>query len=296
MLFSPRSVGLVASAQIGFDDLLVALHLGRRALGDLLAVVQHRHAVAQAHHQLHVMLDQQDGAAVLADAVDQLAQHDLFGRIHAGGGLIERDQLGVGGQGPGDLQAALVAVAQSPRLEFGVLADADVVQQLLGTRLDGSLLGLERRRAQHGAEQTGTGADVAADHHVLQRRHLGEEADVLEGARDAGLGDLVHRLRRVGRAAEREAAAVRHIKPGDHVEEGGLASAVGADQAVDLARADLDADVGQGLHAAEALGRAADVQNDVVLGAHGVPPLTSRPRVRPCHARAPATGRAGAPA
>jgi hypothetical protein len=30
---------------------------------------------------------------------------------------------------------------------------------------------------------------VAADHDVLQRRHVGEQADVLEGARDAGGGD-----------------------------------------------------------------------------------------------------------
>jgi hypothetical protein len=39
---------------------------------------------------------------------------------------------------------------------------------------------------------------MAPDHHVLERRHLGEQADVLEGARDAGLGHLVHRAGLVG--------------------------------------------------------------------------------------------------
>ena len=34
------------------------------AFGDLLAVVEHQHAVAHAHHQLHVVLDQQDRRAV----------------------------------------------------------------------------------------------------------------------------------------------------------------------------------------------------------------------------------------
>jgi hypothetical protein len=41
-------------------------------------------------------------------------------------------------------------------------------------------------------EQARVRAHVAPDHHVLQRGHLGEQPDVLEGARDAGLGHLVH--------------------------------------------------------------------------------------------------------
>jgi hypothetical protein len=99
------------------------------------------------------------------------------------------------------------------------------------------------------------------------RRHLGEQADVLEGARDAGLGDLVHGGRLVGRAAQHEAAGVGRVQAGDDVEEGGLAGAVGADQAVDLAGVDRDADVRQRLQAAEALGDAVDLENCV---AHGV--------------------------
>jgi hypothetical protein len=54
---------------------------------------------------------------------------------------------------------------------------------------------------------------VAAHHHVLQRGHLGEQPDVLEGARDAGLGHLVHGLRGVGLPAEHEAAAVGVYSP-----------------------------------------------------------------------------------
>ena len=44
---------------VGVDHRLVLLHHGRYVLGDLLAEIEHRQAVAQAHHQLHVMLDQQ---------------------------------------------------------------------------------------------------------------------------------------------------------------------------------------------------------------------------------------------
>ena len=112
---------MAAGAEVGLDHLLVLLHLGGRALGDLLAVVEHGEPVAQAHHQLHVVLDQQDGAAVLADLVDQLAQHQLLARVHAGGGFVERDQLGVGRQCARDLEPALVAVAECSRLVAGVL-------------------------------------------------------------------------------------------------------------------------------------------------------------------------------
>src|SRR6478672_5664286 len=120
------SVGLVTGAEVGLDHLLVRLHLGRGAFGDLLAVVEHGDAVAQAHDELHVVLDQEDGAAVAADAVDELAQHHLLGGVHAGGGLVEGDELGIGGERPGDLEAPLVAVAEGARLELGVAADADV--------------------------------------------------------------------------------------------------------------------------------------------------------------------------
>src|SRR5690242_4491222 len=46
--------------EVGLDHALVLLDLLRRTLGDLLAVVEHGHAVGDAHHDLHVVLDQQD--------------------------------------------------------------------------------------------------------------------------------------------------------------------------------------------------------------------------------------------
>ena len=55
-------------SQIGLDDRVIALHRGGHAFGDFLAVVEHGDAIAQPHHQLHVVLDQQDGGAVGADA------------------------------------------------------------------------------------------------------------------------------------------------------------------------------------------------------------------------------------
>src|ERR1019366_6541610 len=136
-----------------------------------------------------------------------------------------------------------------------------IVEQLLRAFRDRRFLGLEARRAKHRADQARMRSHVPADHHVLERRHLGEEADVLKGTGDARLCHFVYRARLVWLAAELEGARVRRVETGENVEEGRLACAVGADQAVDLAFLDRDADVGERLQAAEALRHAADLQD-----------------------------------
>ena len=57
-----RSVD-VFFAEIGADHFGIALDLGRRAVGDDAALVQAHDAVGDAHHHLHVVLDQQHGDA-----------------------------------------------------------------------------------------------------------------------------------------------------------------------------------------------------------------------------------------
>ena len=245
------------AAQVCRDHLRVLLHLGGRAFGDLLAVVEHQHAIAHRHHELHVVLDQQDRRAVAPDRVEQALERRGFGGVHAGRGLVEREELRIGGERAGDLEPALVAVGQVPREVVGALGDADVLQQLEGALFDRPLLATRAGVAQHRAEHAGAGAHVAADHHVLERGEVAEQADVLERPGDAARGDVV-RLQAAERLpGERERAAVGRVDAGQHVEERRLAGAVGADQSVDLARADLEADVGKRLDAAEALGDAA---------------------------------------
>src|SRR5687768_9358339 len=47
----------VGGAEVGLDDLGIAAHLVGRAVADLLAVVEHDHAVRDVHHDTHVVLD-----------------------------------------------------------------------------------------------------------------------------------------------------------------------------------------------------------------------------------------------
>ncbi len=88
-------------------------------------------------------------------------------------------------------------------------------------------------------------------HHVLGCGHRPEQADVLERAGHATGGDGVrwhaeHRL-----AVEVDVALRRRVQTGEHVEERGLAGAVGTDEGDDRAERDVEVDVVDGGEAAE---------------------------------------------
>jgi hypothetical protein len=78
-----------------------------------------------------------------------------------------------------------------------------------------------------------------------------EQLDVLKGPGDAAGSDLVGRHLRDVLVAEDEAALARIVDAADHVEDGGLARAVGADDGEDLPRLHLEAHPVEGLDAAE---------------------------------------------
>ena len=124
------------------------------------------------------------------------------------------------------------------------------------------------RGAQHRAGHRGLVPGVGADDHVLQRRHLPEQPDVLEGAGDAEPGDLVAFGPGQRLAVEEHRARRGPVHAGDGVEAGGLARAVGPDQAEDLAAPDLEA------HRVER-GQAAELHRQSV-GATAVSPTAAR--------------------
>src|SRR5215831_20951538 len=75
---------LMSYSEISIDDLLILLDLGRDAVGDLAAVVEHHHAVGDVHHHAHVVLDQdQRGAEVVVDVEDETAHVLLFLEVHS---------------------------------------------------------------------------------------------------------------------------------------------------------------------------------------------------------------------
>src|SRR5439155_22715418 len=83
---------------------------------------------------------------------------------------------------------------------------------------------------------------------------LAEEADVLEGARDPGAGDLA-RLERddVHPAKMDRAAGIGIVDARDQIEDRGLAGAVRADETEDRSLRDRERDVAHRAEAAEGL-------------------------------------------
>src|SRR6185436_11780158 len=155
------------------------------------------------------------------------------------------------------LEPALVAVRQAARRSVGARADADEVEELERASHDAFFFLKRAAIPEDCAQDAGARLPMPADHDILDRREIGEETDVLEGARDACRGDLV-RLQAVERAAvEDESAFVGRIDTGEDIEERGLAGAIRADQAEHLARRDRKGNIAQRLDAAEALADAA---------------------------------------
>ena len=104
----------------------------RAALGDDPALVQDHDALAQAHDQGHVVLDDQEGDAQVTQSHHQVHQVFRFPGVEAGGGFVQEQEPGRLGQGPGDFQAALLPVGQGFRRPVGFIPQVDEIQPFPG--------------------------------------------------------------------------------------------------------------------------------------------------------------------
>ena len=178
---------------------------------------------------------------------DQLFEFIRLPRIHPGRRFVQEEQEGLGGHRPGDLQAALGAVGQVFRQLVHLVGQADLDEDLVAPLHDLLLFPPGPPVPEDRPQDAGPRPAVAADHHVLQDRHVGEQADVLKGPGHSQLRDLVD-LDAVDPPAfppgrrDEDIPFGRLVDAGDAVEEGGLAGAVGADQGDDLALPDLEVD------------------------------------------------------
>src|SRR5687767_3546751 len=104
-------LSMLRLAQVDVVHALVAGDLLRRPFHQHLALHQHRDAPREAEHQVHVVLDDEDG-----DVLRQLVEvvEDLGGifRRHAGRGLVEQQDLGLQPERDGYLDQALLAVGE----------------------------------------------------------------------------------------------------------------------------------------------------------------------------------------
>ena len=95
----------VAAAEVGADHPFVDADLGRRALGQDPAPVEYYHVVGDGENGPDHVLHEHDGDAVVAHRPDQVDDGGDVRRPQAGHQLVEEQEPGPLGQGPGQLQA-----------------------------------------------------------------------------------------------------------------------------------------------------------------------------------------------
>ena len=114
----------MGGAQIGRDHGRVAGHGGRLAVGDLAAVVEDHDAVGEVHDHADIVLDQGHGGAQLLVGLEDEAGHVLLLLdVHAGHRLVEEQEVGLGGQRSGKLDADDGELTRTRKVRRGYIGE-----------------------------------------------------------------------------------------------------------------------------------------------------------------------------
>src|SRR4051812_46965505 len=246
-------------AQVGELDLGVAADLLWNAGGGLPPEVEDVDAVGEVHHDAHVVLDHQDRGALLLVHVEDEAGHVLLLLVvHPGHRLVEEEQGGFERERAGELDALLQPVWEGVHDLLADVLDLEEVDDLLDHLALGDLLALAGAVVDAAGEEAGPLPEVTADEEVVEHRHALEERDVLEGARDAEAGARGGSQPGDVPPLEAHLPLRRPVDAADAIDEARLAGAVRTDDGDELSRADVEADFGKRVHAAEAEGKMLD--------------------------------------
>ena len=210
-------------------------YLGGRADRDQLAEVQHEDRVADRHHQVHPVLDD-DHARLGGHLLDQLAELGQFAAREAAGRLVEQQQAGPPGQGTGQCHPFPQPVGQRVRHPVGQVSGAHLGQGLHRALPQPPFIAVRAGQPEQRRPDPGAGRRGRADHDVLDHGQAAEQPDALQGAGDAEAGQPVCLEPGQRAPVEGDRAGLRPDKAARGVEQGGLARAVRADDSGDFAR------------------------------------------------------------
>jgi len=118
-------------SQVGGNDFRIADDVGRLALDQHLAEVEHDSAVDQRHHDFHDVLDHQHGDAGLAHLAHEFDAGLGFDRGQAGKHLVQQQQFRLGRQRARHLEAAFFGRNQIAGQHIGARAKAAKLQHFV---------------------------------------------------------------------------------------------------------------------------------------------------------------------
>ncbi len=231
-----------AFAEIGFQHLLVAAHLFRRAVGDFRSGIENDDVIGDSHHEFHVVLDKHHRDVERRDLPQKRAERFGVLRTQAGGRLVEHQHRGARCERARDFHEALVDMGERGRLAVDGAGVTDESKQAFR---EAPLIDITLHLAA--AEM----AFAKSDQDVVDHRHLAEELRRLIGAGNAGLRDGMRGRARDFLRADRDGAGGRLVEAADEIERGRLAGAVRPDHARDFPGFGFEGEVGHGANTAE---------------------------------------------
>ncbi len=184
------------------------------------------------------------GRASVDDLAQVPAERDGLLRVEPGGRLVEAEELGAGGQRPGDGHELPLALGELAGRHVREGAECEHVERLVHR------LGTVDRPAEELGHHRAHGRVVSGDGEVLPHGQVVEQLDGLPRPGEALPGAGVRRQPGDVGAVQLDGPPMRH-EAGDGVDEGRLPGAVRADEADQLAGLDVEVDVDDGVHAAE---------------------------------------------
>src|SRR6185312_3025736 len=206
-------------------------HVGHRAVFHDAAGIEHRHAVADAAHHVHLVGDQHDGELEFAIDRGQQIEHGRRGlRVERAGGLVAQQDLRAVRQCAGDAHALLLAAGELRGVLVRVLGQTHALQQLAHAGADFRCVPLA--------------GEAQRERDVVRHRLRGEQVEVLEDHADAPALRAQRRFGQRGHlgVADQDAPAAGPFQQVDQPDQGGLAGAGMADDAEHLAIQDVEAE------------------------------------------------------
>ncbi len=269
---APPRLDLLHLASDHHVDQLVAAHFGGPARPDHPAVPKDGHAVGDGH-DLGQLVRNEDERMSLGHHPSQGGEEvvDFLGREH-GRGLVEDDEAGPFIEGLHYLDALLLAHRELPDVGFGIYLETVFLRELAYAPGNTPSIG------------EGPAPRSLAEGDVLGDGEGGNEHEVLVDHADAGSDRIRGRMEAEGKSVYDDLALVGLVHSIELAHERALACAVLAEEGVNLPRRDVEADIGIGADAREALDDVAHLNLARLVGPRSrrVPFHASRsPQFRP---------------